>query len=217
MFNLSLKNEVKRLRKRGFSLKDIKSGILTSKRYSISKATLSRWCKHVKLSENQIKRLIIKKKKGLKQGRIKGILSQKQKRLQKIKNYKTEGEKKFSDISNREVFIAGLFMYLAGGSKKRISFTNSDPVILKFIVKWFEIFFKVPPEKFVFTVFTSKDKLKTARRSWSKGFGFPARQFKLVKSKQDSITFRVSKSTDLFYRLLGFVYGFFKSHNLSRE
>lgn len=209
MIKLSSKIQARKLRRRGDSIESIANEL------SVSKSTASRWCHGVKLTEKQAQRLWTSKIKALKQGRKQAILVRKYKRLNKIKNYKTEGEKKFSDTSNRDVFIAGLFMYLAGGSKKRVSFTNSDPVILKFMVKWFEVFFKVPPEKFVFTVFTSKSKLKTAKRSWSKEFGFSSKQFKVIKSKQERFAFRVSKSTDLFYEIFGLAYGFFKKQKVS--
>ena len=67
------------LRRRGYSFKDI------AIKLSVSKSTVSRWCRGIKLTEKQKNKLFFKKVKGLKQGRIKGILTQKQKRLEKIK------------------------------------------------------------------------------------------------------------------------------------
>ena len=89
------------LRRQGYSFKDI------ALKVSVSKSTVSRWCRGIKLTEKQKNKLFFKKVKGLKQGRIKGILTQKQKRLEKIKNYKIEGEKKIEEISNKEFFVEG--------------------------------------------------------------------------------------------------------------
>lgn len=210
MIKLSSKIEARKLRRRGNSIESIANEL------SVSKSTASRWCRGVKLSKKQTQKLFIKKIKGLIQGRKRGILVKKYNRLNKIKNYKIEGEKRFNELSNQEIFIAGLFMYLAGGSKKRISFTSSDPVILKFMVKWFETFFKVPPERFVFKIFSRKSKIKTAKRFWAKEIDFPFKRFKVLRSKEDRLAFRISGSADLFYKILGLAYGFFKRYKLSR-
>lgn len=218
------------LRRQGYSFKDI------ALKVSVSKSTVSRWCRGIKLTEKQKNKLFFKKVKGLKQGRIKGILTQKQKRLEKIKNYKIEGEKKFEEISNKEFFVAGLSIYLVGGSKKSISFSVSDPVIANFMSKWLEVFFKVPSDRFRFLILlkhASKNKVKTVKRFWSKHLNFPISQFKVVNSSKlkqkkpskklderlngqyGTLTIKVSKSIDLFYKILGLAYGFFKNFKKS--
>lgn len=221
-----IKIQAQRLRRGGYSLKDI------AIKLSVSKSTVSGWCRGIKLTEKQSNLLFLKKIKGLKQGRIKGVLTQKQKRLEKIENYKIEGEKKFEEISNKEFFVAGLTGYLVGGSKKNVSFSASDPVIVNFMLKWLEDFFKIPPDRFKFLIlfkYASKNKVKTSKRFWSKYLKFPTHQFKIIyssKSKQKkstkklserlngqygTLTIQVSKSTDLFYKILGLTYGFFKN------
>lgn len=210
MYKFSIKNQVKRLRREGDSLNEIALKI------HLPKSTISRWCKNVVLSKSQLNKLFIKKIRGLKQGRIKGILSQRLKRLEKLKNYKVEGDKRFSRLSSNDVFIAGLFVYLAKGSKRNISFSDDDTVMIKFIVKWFETYFKITSERFIFTIFTPKKKAVAAKRLWIKHLGFPKKQFKIMKSDQERLNFRILKSTDLFYRILGLAYGFFKNHRASR-
>ena len=58
--------------------------------------------------------------------------------------------KKWLPITERELFIAGLFLYLGEGNKasrNAVGITNTDPSVVKFALYWIVNSLKVPLEK----------------------------------------------------------------------
>jgi len=89
MAKSKLKLEARELREKGESI------IIISKKLGISKSTVSKWCRDIVLSEEQILKLLNNKSLGLKKAQLKGALVQKTRRLARIEEYVLEGCKKF--------------------------------------------------------------------------------------------------------------------------
>jgi len=137
-----------------------------------------------------------------------------------------EGEKEVGKISLRDKFITGISLYFAEGSKgdKNVSFSNSDPKAIKFMVKWLREFCKVPQEKFRGTLYLH-DNLneKQAKEFWLELTGIPLRQFtktyivrnnpkRLRKVKHPYGVFRITVSNaNLHRKIMGWISGIFKS------
>jgi hypothetical protein len=125
MHTQELKLEARRLRRLGYSLKDI------SKTFSIAKSTASKWVMDIKLGPAAEAQLSAK----LEQGRHKGLSSM-QVRRQKTYNaifniVKSEVDSIILDKSTKRLLCS--FLYWGEGAKtsSTLNFTNSDPALIQ--------------------------------------------------------------------------------------
>lgn len=161
-----------RLRKRGFSYKQI------LKRVSVSKDTVSRWCRDVILTPSQMERLLMRKLKGGEKGRLIAAKLKHDKRMEEVETLLKQGVRDVGVLTKRDRFIAGISLYAGEGGKKKLEFANSDPKIIKFMMKWFREFCEIPEEKFrgAIWIHDNLDSVK-ARFFWSDLTGIPPKQF----------------------------------------
>jgi len=103
---------------------------------NVNKSTLSDWLKNTPLSPRQIEKI----NRDTIAHRVETYIKNTQARRERIfQGYCSNQKKKLLPLSNRELLIAGLFLYLGEGSKSRrslIQITNSDPSIIKFSLFW---------------------------------------------------------------------------------
>lgn len=117
------------------------------KEVPVAKSTLSEWLKHYPLSKEKILEL---RRTAWTNNQAKIELfrtTMREKRENRLKEVYTDYLKKFENTADEALFIAGLMLYLAEGSKKdysRIVMTNTDPSIIKFFINWLNTFFGVP-------------------------------------------------------------------------
>jgi len=214
------KNKAIELRRKGSSIKDI------AKRIKIAKSTVSLWCRDIELTSEQIERLCQKRIKGGYPGRIKGARMQYERRIKKIKKYNKEGIKQVGKLSNRDLLIAGLALYWGEGSKKTrsVSLSNSDPKIIKFAIKFLKRIFNIDKNRLSAYIGINQlheSRVEEVENYWSKITGIPREQFTkttLIKAKNKknysnfsvhygTITIKVRKSSDLYYRIMGLIKG----------
>lgn len=140
MAKLIEKRKVIGLRLQGKSYSEIKKIV------NVSKSSLSLWLRNVPLTEGQILGLKKKKERAIERY----IETMKLKRLKRSSLYYKNQVKKWIPLSDREVFIAGLFLYLGEGNKvsrNSVGVTNTDPSVIKFTLYWIINSLKVPKEK----------------------------------------------------------------------
>jgi len=116
------------------------------KQVKVSKGTLSIWLKDLPLSDARILEL-------RREAWGRGIASRElfrqtmQKKREERERIMYAGvRKKFSKISKQSLYIAGLMLYLAEGSKQNkyaICLANTDPKIITFFMWWMETFMTV--------------------------------------------------------------------------
>jgi len=212
------------LRKNGFSIKEI------AKKTNVSKSTVSRWCNDIELTKEQIQKLDKNQTLGAYRGRLIGARIQLEKRLKIISDFKKLGKKEIGNLSYRDFLIAGLSLYLGEGDKKRnqIQFTNSDPKIIKFMIKWFKLIMGVSQDRFTLNVLINelhKNRAKNILSFWSDVTGVSDNQFNktvFIKSKSKKIyensdryfgtlAIRVKKSSQIQYKILGLMDGLLRS------
>lgn|SRR3989344_2642395 len=114
---------------------------------SLNRGTLTRWLKDVELTDEQKEKIF----QDSKTQRIeKYIVTVKARRKRIEENiYRTE-LKNIGHIKNRDLLIAGLFLYLGEGSKSNrhlICISNSNPEIIKFAKFWLTKTLLVPENK----------------------------------------------------------------------
>lgn len=211
-----LKLRSRELRKLGKSINEIACLV------GASKGSVSLWCRDIELTSEQIANLLKKREFGLMLGQINAAINKKKVRDEKIKKYEQEAIKKLGKLKKRDLFVVGLALYLGEGFKyyNRAGFTNSDPIIIKFMMNWFKSFFQLPIDRFAFFLLINKvhaNREWIVKKYWSDYLGIPISQFRktyFVKSKQKKIyenhnnyfgtlTFRILKGTDIFYNIKG--------------
>ena len=175
-----------KLRRRGLSYSEIQ------KLVKVSKDTLSRWCRDIILSPEQIERLRKRKLKGSERGRIIGAKKLQEKRLREIELLNLSGKKDVGDLSKRDRFLIGVSLYAAEGVKsdRNVEFSNSDPRMISFMMKWFREFCDISEDRFrgAIWIHDNLDKHK-AVKYWSKLTKIPVNQFHktyVVRNKENS-------------------------------
>ena len=218
------KNKALKLRQRGESIKDI------ARRLKVVKSTISLWCRDIKLTPEQTQRLHEKMIKGGYEGRMKGARMQYERRLRKIKEWRRERIKQIGKLSNRDLLITGISLYWGEGARKtrRVSFSNSDPRMIKFMVKFFRKICKIDKNRFTAYIGINKihkNRIREVENYWSKITNIPREQFTkttLIKAKNKknyknfpihygTITIKIRKSAGLYYQILGLIKGLAKT------
>jgi len=166
-FSKRLKAE--ELRKNGLSYSEIKKVV------PAAKSTLSRWLKDIELTGEQKQRL-----SGLQATAYLGAKKNQAKSLAHHKDIRDVAKKEALALINEPLFIAGLMLYWEEGDKRsgRIQFSNSDPDMIRLMMKWLRKFCKVSETRFriglfLHTLHIREDCLKF----WSEVTDVPLNQF----------------------------------------
>ena len=184
------KLSAQKLRKQGLSYKEIIQIVKSSK------DSISRWCKDIPLTKIQKQRLLQNKQLGQRKGSLIAAENKRLKRIETIRKYKVQGIKDLGILSKRDKFISGIAFYAAEGGKtdRQISFSNSDPKLIKFMMGWFRTYLKVPESRFRGSIWIHDDlDVNKAKLYWSRITGIPLNQFfknYIVKSIDKNIRIR---------------------------
>ncbi len=227
MAKSELRIRARELRKEGRSIRDI------AQRLDVSRSSASRWCSDIKLSDKQIAALLRSKQEGIRRGQLVAAELKKNKRLQKIAQYQENGIQRFRSLADSQFFAAGLALYLGEGSKKerKVAFVNSDPDVILFMLAWLRKFFHVPVEHIAPRIHIHemhRKRLRDILRYWAELLGISESQFRatiFTRTKQlklyenyenyyGTLTIRVLKSAELFYKIDGLIYGLLKAAHL---
>jgi predicted transcriptional regulator len=181
------KNKALTLRKKGRSLNEIAAKL------SIAKSTVYSWCRNIELNSRQIERLAKKQETGSYKGRMKFLKRIRNERIKEIVFLRKQGIKEIGKLSKRDLFIAGIAMYWSEGytypGGDQVGFTNSDPKMILFILRWFRDICGIPDHKFSLQVKINrihKNRIRKVENYWSTLVYIPLTQFNktvLIKSK----------------------------------
>ena len=210
------------MRKAGKSYSEIR------KKIKVSKGTLSLWLGNVKLTSDQKKRLYVtlRQKNAYRLAKI-----NQNKRIKKSKKIISEAKQETRSLFKNCLFVPGLMLYWAEGDKsdirEEVKFSNSDPMLIKFMMRWFRELCKVPEDKFRIALHIHKLHCrKNIENYWSKITNISIRQFHKTQIKPTSLTYRKNRlyqgtcairisDKDLFRRIKGWKIGFIDKFNLS--
>jgi len=208
-----------KLRQKGKSLSNI------AKQLFVSKSTVSLWCQKIILTRTQLEVLARNTLKGQEKGRKKSAESKRAHKINTIETFKKEGIENIAKLTDRELLIAGVGLYWGEGSKKfKLSFINSDPVLIKFMFIWFQRIFNLKKEDFMPRIFINQShqyRVDTVVSFWAHELGLPKSQFGKVtllriKSKKiypnhntyyGVLALRIRRGTKNLYRMLGLIEG----------
>lgn len=128
-----LKTKAIDLRKEGLTYSEI------LKQIPVAKSTLSLWLRDVGLAKKQAQRLTERKRiAGLRGGQ-----ARKDARIKITEEIVSVAAKDIGAISQRELFLIGIALYWAEGSKEKerkagsgVRFTNSDAAMIRLFLRW---------------------------------------------------------------------------------
>ena len=181
---LEEKQEVIRLRKKGYSYSEILD------RVKISKNSVSRWCRDIGISDEHKKRLEGKKILAGEKGREIAARNKKERRLSKIKLIRLKSKKDIGNLSRRDKFIVGLGLYIGDGLKgdSEVGFSNSNPKIIKFMSEWFREYCRVDENKMRGQIWIHEGlDIEVAQKYWSKITNIPKKQFRKTYISKNKI------------------------------
>ena len=189
----------------------------------VARSSVSVWVRDVKLGENQLKEI------SQKSIAIAVIERRRATRLAR-ENYRRQlvvdrAKQDIVNISGKSLFFVGIALYWAEGSKTRrgiVEFCNSDPRLIKIMMRFFEDVCGIHKEKFRGHIHLHPHLDSTkAKKYWGKISTIPLRQFfktsqqynKSSKNKRDSLPFGTFSiyicSTELFLKLKGWREGLY--------
>jgi len=209
-----------KLRKQGISVREI------AKKVGVAKSTASLWVRHIMLTPSQLKKLMSNSHRGWSAGRMLGSLSQKNKRLSLIETENESGRIEFSNLSLRDLKIAGLCLYWAEGSKKnrKVNFCNSDPKMIKFFITWINKVYQIPSHElscYVGINEAHKNRERMVKDYWHRQTDIPFENFTKTSFKKyplkktfenfdehyGTLSIQVRRPARIFYQIIGQIHG----------
>ncbi|MFH1533973.1 MAG: hypothetical protein ABID64_03510 [Nitrospirota bacterium] len=204
------------LRKNGKSYSEIKKAL------GIPKSTLSYWLKDLKIDKHLKEKLLQRAHKAGIEALIKRNKRQTVIAKQNAEKITIKSAKEIKNVNLEKLKLIGAALYFGEGGKsgKRVDFTNSNPEMIKMIMKFFRIICKVEESKFRAQLSVhEEEKIETSKRFWSKTTRMPLNQFikvntsisKYSKKRRNKLPYgtiqiRIS-DVNLFHRINGWIQG----------
>ncbi len=212
------------LRKSGLSYGEI------SKQLNIPKSTLSYFLKDIKLSVRAQERINNRTHKASVCALIKRNINQTALAEKRSEIIRVEAKKEFKKLVSEPLFLSGVSLYWAEGYKKgaygsnwkSIDFANSDPKMVRVIIKFFEKYFDIKKENLKVQIIAHSNlKLKESLKFWSDFTGISKNNFiktcycvnKNSTGKRDkkrlpygTVHIRIN-NVKLFFRMIGWIDG----------
>ena len=214
------KQEAIKMRIEGKSYSEI------SKTLNVPKSTLSYWLKDVRMTAEKTKALRERSSKAGFNALLKRNKSQKieaKKRAEAIIK-KSINEINQINLENLRLIGSALYAGEGGKSKNRVDFTNSNPQIIKIIMRFFREVCGVNKNKFrIQLAIHDENRIEDAREYWSRITEIPTSQFmkvslalsKYSKKKRKNrlpygtVQIRIS-DVELFHKIYGWIQGISK-------
>ncbi len=173
------------LRKQGMSFTQIKEVV------GVSNSTLSVWLRDYPLSKERIRELRIVTDQQIERTRE----SKSKTRNIRLLAVRSKAEKEIGTLTERDLLIAGFFLYWGEGSKTShgtTSVSNTDPAVLRVFMSWLTLL-KVPKERLRVNLHLYNDMdINSEISFWSNELGLPISTFRkpyIKKSLRENITF----------------------------
>lgn len=213
-----------KLRKQGKSYNQI------SKTLKIPKSTLSYWFSDLKISEKAQEKILKRAHKLSIEGLIKRNKNQTILARERASKIRKEAKKESFKLMNDSLFLTGISLYWAEGYKKgasgskwkSIDFANSDPEMIKVIMKFFRKFLGIKDSKIKIQLIAHQNiNINKAAIFWSNLTNIPKEQFiktyvgvsKSSKGKRNpnslthgTVHIRIN-DVKLFFRIIGWIDG----------
>ncbi len=205
------------LRREGHSIREI------ARTLGVSRGSVSTWVRDIELTDTQRKELDSRVAPGRRAGRATGTESNRARRIERLAVAESESIEHFKSLSLEELLLIGLGLYWGEGAKKgrTLLMTNSDPVVMKLMVRWFKECFGIEGWRLWPRIFISdihRDREQVLIQYWSEQLHIPVSQFRktvfLNKGKKlyenrdtyyGVLALYVSRGTDLQSKILAHI------------
>lgn len=220
MAKSKLRLEARNRRVNGESIKTIARDL------NVSTSTASLWCRDIQLSENQIKQLEKNTRDPFYGRRLTYALKQQAVRKLKEVEIRKKAWNLVGKLNERDFFIAGIALYWAEGFKKdkMLGFSNTDPKMIMFFLKWIKNCMKIENSFIKMRVVLNeshKYRINDIQDHWSNLTTIPLSNFykptyqKVIWKKEYEnpenyfgvLRIRILKSTDLLKKVMGLIDG----------
>lgn len=165
------------LRKQGKSIKSI------ARTLRVSSSTASRWCRDIRMSPINRQRLDENHRKASLKALTPWIEKNRLKKATDLIEQKKLGKKDLGVFSRQDLRMVGLGLYWGEGYKRgnqEWGFTNSDPAVIRLIMKWLNQCYGVDSERIYARLTINslyKDECDRITKEWSKNTGMSVSQF----------------------------------------
>lgn len=196
-FDLKIKTHV--LRRQGVSMNVI------AKKLGVSKSSVSLWCRDLDFTKAERQLILRNALEAGNRGRMAGAETNRKKRLNKIARFKLEAIQDVGKVSERDIFMMGIALYWAEGSRKsRMGFSNSEPELIRFMQGWFKKFLFIKQNELRQRIFINaihRHRIDAVIKFWSSYLKIPQHQFGkpvLLKKRPR----KIYKNHDSYYGVL---------------
>jgi len=170
------KEKALKLRREGKSFREI------SREAGIALGTAHKWTRDVFLSKRQKVVLVNKSLMALQKGRGKAQVARKFNYQKIVRKNFNKGKNSIKPLSTKELDYVCAALYWAEGFKKdsRLGFANSDPTMIRLVLKWMIESLKIPKDNIRLRVGINMsfiDKIKEIEKYWSKVTRIDIKQF----------------------------------------
>lgn len=190
------------LRKQGLSYSEILTQV------PVAKSSLALWLQSVGLSKPQKQKLTEKKLAAA----LRGALKKKEQRITLSHRIKTSAEAEIGKLSERELWLIGVSLYWAEGSKEkearpgsRAQFSNSDPNMIRFFMFWLTSICEIPKDRISPEIYIHenyRDQILKVISFWSKETSIPIEKFRHIYFKKNKINTKRKNIGDDYYGVL---------------
>jgi len=175
------KEKAIKLRKLGYSYSEILEEVF------VSKSTLSLWLRSVGMAKKQKQRITEKRITAS----LRGAQIKKEQRIAKTKAIKDAARKEIEKINQRDLWLIGISLYWAEGSKEKeykpgsgIIFNNSDPKMVLFFLKWLKTFFSANNSDIIYELYIHETaNYEKSQIYWSNILLIPVEKIKVYLKK----------------------------------
>lgn len=190
MAKFALRIEARARRRKGQSVKHIARDL------GVAKSTVSYWCRGIRLTADQERRLqeFVRSRGSI--GQLKAAETHRSRRLIRVQEGYVWARQMVGRLSQHNLLIMGLALYWAEGSKKgeaRVIFTNSDPAMIRLMLKFFHSCCGYGIEQLTFSILVNevhRNRARSVLRYWMGVTGAPAsafRQTTFIKTKLQKV------------------------------
>lgn len=162
------------MRQKGFSYSEIQN------RLGVPKSTLNSWLGKMELDAEAIKKLHERRIDALRKSRARRV-SHLKSRIETIQNT-SSGE--ISKLSQRDLWLMGIILYwrerLSDDFTRGVRFSNSNPLLLKFFLKWLKEVGQITTDEIKFDIFVNADRRNSTNdiiSYWSDSIDVPKHSF----------------------------------------
>lgn len=164
---------------------------------NLSKSTLSGWLRNVELTKGQKEALLKNIKRVTYGARVRAGRTKRIENEKKNQEIMTKAGDELPSLIKNPLFLVGLVLYWAEGTRKSgyFRFTNSDPEIIKIMVKWLREIFQIPEEKIRIRIYIHKIySHENCEKFWSRITNIPLNRF--LKTIYKPTPHKIKKNLD---------------------